>query len=170
MGYLLREGFEVFGVDRDPQAVADVRRLAAALSARLPPENFRVGDLAELDFSGDRFDLVISNAVLHFAAEVDQFDLMMDELWRVLAPGGLFFARLATTIGIADRVQALGEGWFALPDGSNRFLVDERKLLETTERLGGSLADPLKTTLVQNLRSMTTWVLRKPGPWKAESG
>ena len=30
-----------------------------------------------------------------------------------------------------------------------------------TERLGGRLLDPLKTTIVQDQRSMTTWVVRK---------
>ena len=51
--------------------------------------------------------------------------------------------------------------WHRLPDGSDRFLVDEAMLLEATERLGGRLLDPLKTTNVQNLRCMTTWVLEK---------
>jgi hypothetical protein len=40
--------------------------------------------------------------------------------------------------------------------------VDEAFLLETTERLGGTLIDPIKTTNVQNLRCMTTWCVQKP--------
>ena len=50
---------------------------------------------------------------------------------------------------------------FQLPDGSERYLVDEALLLRLTGELGGQLADPLKTTVVQNQRSMTTWVVRK---------
>jgi tellurite methyltransferase len=50
-----------------------------------------------------------------------------------------------------------------LPDGSYRYLVDESYLLAATQELGGTLIDPLKTTVVQNQRSMTTWVLQK-GP------
>lgn len=42
------------------------------------------------------------------------------------------------------------------------FLVDEAMLVDATARLGGELLDPLKTTVVQNLRCMTTWVVRKP--------
>jgi hypothetical protein len=86
---------------------------------------------------------------------------MLDEMWRILRPGGLFFARLASTIGLEGRVQPRDGRWFLLPDGSERFLVDEEMLQRTTERLGGIWLDPLKTTLVQNLRSMSTWVLRK---------
>jgi hypothetical protein len=48
-----------------------------------------------------------------------------------------------------------------LPDGSERYLVDETLLLRLTAELGGQPADPLKTTIVQNQRCMTTWILHK---------
>ena len=48
-----------------------------------------------------------------------------------------------------------------MPDGSERYLVDEALLCRLTGELGGQLADPLKTTVVQNQRCMTTWVVRK---------
>jgi len=48
-----------------------------------------------------------------------------------------------------------------LPDGTERYLVDERQLMDRTRSLGGQLLDPLKTTVVQDQRSMTTWVVRK---------
>jgi hypothetical protein len=87
---------------------------------------------------------------------------MLREMWRVLAPNGLFFARLATTIGHEAAVRPLGDRRYALPDGSERFLVDENFLMTATRELGGALVDPLKTSVVQNLRSMMTWVIRKP--------
>ena len=73
----------------------------------------------------------------------------------------MFFCRLASSIGIESRVRAVGSGRYVLPDGSERYLVTEARLMETTSRLGGELIDPLKTTIVQNQRSMTTWVMRK---------
>jgi hypothetical protein len=88
------------------------------------------------------------------------FERMMDEMWRVLAPGGLFFARLASSIGIEPLVDAT-VGRVRLPDGSDRFVVDEQLLLETTNNLRATLIDPIKTTNVQNLRCMTTWVIQK---------
>ena len=48
-----------------------------------------------------------------------------------------------------------------LPDSSERYLVDEAMVLRLTEELGGQLLDPLKTTVVQDQRCMTTWVMRK---------
>ncbi len=105
---------------------------------------------------------MICCAVLHFAESEPHFEAMVDELWRVLEAGGILFARLASTIGIEELVRREHGRRFHLPDGTDRFLVDEEYLLEMTARLGGTLLDPLKTTNVQNRRCMTTWVLSKP--------
>ena len=86
---------------------------------------------------------------------------MLAEMWRVLKPGGMLFARLASSIGMESRVQPLSDGRFLLPDGSQRYLVDEERLLTLTGNLGGRLLDPIKTTIVQNQRCMTTWVVQK---------
>ena len=102
-----------------------------------------------------------SNAVLHFAPDEQAFQAVLDELWRVLRPGGLLFTRLASSIGIESRVQHLHGRWHLLPDGTERFLVDEAFLLQATSELGGELLDPIKTTNVQGRRCMTTWCLRK---------
>jgi hypothetical protein len=50
---------------------------------------------------------------------------------------------------------------YRIGDGSEWFLVDEAALLTMTAQMGGVLADPLKTTIVQDYRCMTTWVVRK---------
>jgi len=148
-------------VDENPRAVSHVRELAARLAPGLPAESFQVSDLSAIPFPDGRFDAVISSAVLHFARDEAQFDRMLGEMWRVLRPGGLFFSRLASTIGIEELVQPLRGRHYLLPDGTERFLVDAAMLERTAERLGGSWIEPLKTTVVQNQRSMTTWVLRK---------
>lgn len=161
MVWLLRAGFQVHAVDRDAGAVERVRRLAAQLAPGLPPENFRQAEVDALPFADAGMEAVISSAVLHFAADHAHFGRMVDEMWRVLRPGGLLFARLASSIGIESRVRPGANGRCRLPDGSERFLVDEAMLLARTEALGGVLLDPIKTTNVQNLRAMTTWVVRK---------
>jgi tellurite methyltransferase len=159
--YLLQSGFDVFATDSDPRAVESVRRLAAELAPQLPVENFRVEPVERMTFPDGFADVVISSAVLHFARDDAQFDAMLREMWRVLKPGGMLFCRLASAIGMEDRVRLIRGRRFALPDGSERYLVDEPMLMNLTSRLGGTLVDPLKTTVVQDQRCMTTWVVRK---------
>jgi tellurite methyltransferase len=156
--YLLRQGHEVCGNDANASAIAQVRALAAALSGR--EHDFRVEAIERTSFPDCHAEVVMASAVLHFAREASHFEAMLRQMWRVLRPGGLFFARLASNIGIADAVTPLGGGRFRLPDGSDRFLVDAAAIEEWTARLGGELIDPIKTTVVQGQRSMTTWVAR----------
>jgi tellurite methyltransferase len=159
--YLLQSGFDVFATDADVRAVNAVRRLAAELAPQLPAENFRAEPVERMTFPDAFADVVVSSAVLHFALDDAQFDAMVREMWRVLKPGGMLFCRLASSIGMEDRVARIAGRRFALPDGSERYLVDEAMLMDLTARLGGRLVDPLKTTVVQNQRCMTTWVVRK---------
>ena len=159
--YFLRSGFRVFGVDRSARAIEQVRQLAQALTPNSPPENFQISTVEQMPFEDERFDVVISSAVLHFAENERHFDEMFAEMWRVLKPGGLFFARLASSIGIENKVEAIGGGRYLLPDGSQRFLVDEEMLTLKVKQFNGEWLEPLKTTNVQNLRCMTTLVLMK---------
>ncbi|BCS31490.1 hypothetical protein TBR22_A06910 [Luteitalea sp. TBR-22] len=159
--YLLREGVDVHAVDMDPQAVAYVGEMAEALAPRLLREQIRLGHVEALPWPDAWFDVVISNAVLHFARDDAHFDAMVRDMWRVLAPGGMLFARLASSIGMSQALEPLGDGRYRLPDGSERYVVDEDRLMESTSALGGTLLDPLKTTVVQGMRCMTTWVVRR---------
>ena len=158
--YLLREGTEIFAIDANPTAVEHVRQLSKSLNSNLPRENFQVGRVEQMPFPAGFADVVLCNSVLHFARSDAQFHAMVAELWRVLRPGGLLFCRLASKIGM-DFV-SLGNGLYAMPGGQTWYLVDEQKLMSLTESMQGVLVDRLKTTIVQNHRCMTTWVLRKP--------
>jgi SAM-dependent methyltransferase len=159
--YLLQANYEVFGVDSDPAAIQAVQRLAASLAPRLPVTNFRAERIEAMSFPDAFADVVLSSAVLHFARDDKEFTAMLHGTWRVLAPGGLLFCRLASSIGMEERVQPIAGRRHRLPDGSQRYLVDESLLMELTQSLGAELLDPLKTTVVQGQRCMTTWVVRK---------
>ena len=159
--YFLRAGFDVSAVDAHPDAVDRVRKLAAKLAPRLPASNFRAERIEAMSFPDASFDAVFSSAVLHFAEGPADFRGMLDGMWRVLRSGGFFFARLASTITIEDAVAPIGNGRYRLPDGTDRFLVDEAMLESLAEELGGMFAEPLKTTNVQRQRAMTTWCLTK---------
>lgn len=159
--YFMREGFDVCAVDTSPDAVAHVRALAGMLAARLPDENFRTEPVEKMSFADESFDAVLSSAVLHFARDEAHWRDMLREMWRVLKPGGLFFARLASTEGVEQEVQHLGGRRYRLPGGVEWLLSDERMLRETSAALRGELLDPLKTVVVHGARSMAVWCLRK---------
>ena len=159
--YLLREGYEVYGADMDAQSVESVRSLARKFAPALPASNFRVEPVEHMSFDDAFADVVISNTVLHLARDDAQFEAMLQGTWRVLKPGGLFFCRVASTIGMEDQFVRIQGRRFRSPDGAERYMLDEALLTSITKRLGGELAEPLKTTVVQNQRAMTTWVVRK---------
>ena len=161
LAFVLREGYDVRAVDAEPAAIDLVRSMAERLAPDLPAANFRLEPVEQMSFRDRSVDFVISSAVLHFARDDDHFEAMLRECWRVLDRNGIFFCRLASSIGIESRVRAVAAGRFLLPDGSERYLVTEARLMELTAQLGGELIDPIKTTIVQNQRSMTTWVMRK---------
>ena len=157
--WLLREGAEIYGVDANTEAVEHVRALAGQLQPELPAGNFSVGEVEAMPFADGFADAVICNSVLHFARDERHFLAMVEELWRVLRVGGLLFVRLGSRIGMD--FPALGGHLYEIGDGSAWFLVDEAVLLRMTEQMNAVTVDPLKTTVVQDYRCMTTWVLRK---------
>ncbi|MCA9322019.1 MAG: class I SAM-dependent methyltransferase [Planctomycetes bacterium] len=141
-------GAEVWGLDQDPaaiEALADGRRQLA------------VAGVEATGLPGQHFDAVVCNAVLHFARDEAHFDAMVAELFRLLVPGGFFFARLASDIGIENAVTPLGDRRFRLPDRSTRFLVDRARIIAATARVGAQLVEPIKTVHVDGLRCMTNW-------------
>ena len=159
--YFLKNGFDVYAIEKNHDAIERVKNLAGELAPQLSRENFKLGAVENIPFADKEFDIVISNAVLHFATSEQHFDEMLFSMWRVLKAGGFLFVRLASMIGIENEVKPLGSGRYLIPDGSERYLVDQQMLLDYTLQLGGELIENIKTTNVQNLRCMTTCCLTK---------
>ena len=149
----------MFRSQRQRAMAGDSVKLAASLATGLPPENFQVGPIERMSFPSEFADVVICSSVLHFARDDEHFQSMLAELWRVLKPGGMLFCRLGSRIGMD--FERVGGNRFIVGDGSKWYLVDEEMLMDLVEEMNAVLVDPLKTTIVQDYRCMTTWVLRK---------
>ena len=65
-------------------------------------------------------------------------------------------------MGHESQVRPFGNRRFIMPDGDERFLVDESFIPASMNDLGGRLVDPIKTSVVHGKRSMMTWVIRRP--------
>ena len=159
--FLLREAGDVCGADSSPAAIEGgpcARGAIGAVAARgrVP----RVEPVERMSFADASADVVLASAVLHFARDDAHFHAMLAECWRVLRPGGLFFARLASTAGIDGQLHSLGDHRFVLRT-ARRATRGRCASRPPPPRSAASAVDPLKTTLVHGARSMTTWVLRK---------
>lgn len=157
--YLLRAGYDVYGFDQSPEAVEQVRALAASLRPDMSAGNIRVANMEQPPFAEEFADVVICSAVLHFARDDAQFSAMLRGLWRMVKPGGMLFCRLGSRIGM--EFERLRGNVYRTGMGAAWYLVDEEMLMRWTTDLGAELMDPIKTTVVQKQRCMTTWVIRK---------
>jgi tellurite methyltransferase len=155
--WFLRNNIRIYGVDQDSNAISHVKE-------RLPlpaAERFMEASVEKLPFETSYFDHVVSSAVLHFAQHTQQFHTMVAEMVRVLRPHGSLFIRMASDIGIEDKVHPEGNGVFRIPDGSTRFLLTRSLLAEVMQKNKLSFPEPFKTTNVNDLRCMSTLVALK---------
>lgn len=91
--FMAREGFQISGIDGSPSAIQSTQQ-------RLRSENLRgdlrVGDFTSLPWPDEFFDGVIDN-VSFYANLLADWQRAVDEVYRVLKPGGLFFTTSFTT-------------------------------------------------------------------------
>lgn len=159
--YFLKQKRTVYGIDQSAYSIEQLKNISLELNPENNLNNFVVGAVEDLPFEEDFFDLVLANAILHFAKNRQHFESMLHAIWKVLKDDGYLLVRLASNIGIENLVKPLADGRYLLPDGSTRYLVDQEMLLRYTQELGGELVEPIKTTNVQNWRCMTTWCVQK---------
>jgi len=154
--WFLRNNVVIYGVDQDANAIHDLQRRQSTIA-----ERFRQSPVEKTPFEDDQFDHIISSAVLHFAKNTAHFRQMIAEMVRVLKPLGSLFIRMTSDIGIEDKVQLVGDGVYDIPDGSRRFLLTRTLLADIMRKNGLSFLEPLKTVNVNDVRCMSTLVLRR---------
>lgn len=159
--YFIRNGYEVFGIDKNEDAIKMLRYLAKSINSDYPLSRFVSGDVCRMPFKDQQFDALVSSAVLHFAENENHFLGMLSELHRVLKPSGVLFARMATIMGMEHSVKPLGEGKYLLPDGSVRFLLTQELLEKIINEFALQLVEPFKTVVVHQQRCMSTLVAQK---------
>jgi ubiquinone/menaquinone biosynthesis C-methylase UbiE len=157
MKWFLQNDFEIYGVDSSQAAIIHLKDV----NQSLPSPRLQVAGLEKLPFEENYFDHVICSAVLHFANDVDHFKKMLSEMLRVLSPNGSLFIRMASDIGIEDKVKLISNGNYQIPDGSMRFLLTRPLLGECMSEFNFLFLEPLKTTNVNDQRCMSTLMLQK---------
>ncbi|MFT4830378.1 MAG: tellurite methyltransferase [Psychroserpens sp.] len=156
MYWFYHNQFDIWAVDNEVEKIELVRELYAASH-----KQFLVSEIDRMPYYKGEFNHIVCNAVLHFARNEKHFVDMIGELVRVLKVNGSIFIRMASNIGIEDLIIAEGNGIFFLPDGSQRFLLTRELLKNIMIKFNLTFLEPLKTTNVHDVRSMTTVVLQK---------
>ncbi|MFY0651132.1 MAG: class I SAM-dependent methyltransferase [Cyclobacteriaceae bacterium] len=159
--YFLNNGYEVFGIDENPDAIRMLHFILGSKYPTIPKERFSIGSVDSMPFNNSTFDLVISSAVMHFAKDHQHFEAIFSEHVRVLKRSGQFFIRMTSDIGLNNLTPEDDYGRFHLPDGSMRYLITEKVIQELMEKHNLEFIEPIKTTNVNNQRHMTTLVFRK---------
>ena len=161
--YFLQKNYSIFGLDPNEVAVQYCRYLAKTINPQTDIHRFQIGDGAAIPFHAAAFDAVISSAVLHFAEGHAHFWKMITEIHRILQPGGIFWMRMCTGFGnMLEESQDLGEGRYALQDGSERYVLLPEGLQEL-ERIGFRFLEAPKTVLVYGQREMGVFLMEKIG-------
>jgi|UniRef100_UPI0040474086 SAM-dependent methyltransferase len=161
--YFLQKNYSIFGLDPNEVAVQYCRYLAKTINPQTDIHRFQIGDGAAIPFHAAAFDAVISSAVLHFAEGHAHFWKMITEIHRILQPGGIFWMRMCTGFGnMLEESQDLGEGRYALPDRSERYVLLPEGLQEL-ERIGFRFLEAPKTVLVYGQREMGVFLMEKIG-------
>lgn len=160
--YFLREGYQIFGVDQNPIAIQMARIQARTIWLDYDIHRFQTALIEDMPFHKEAIDAIISSAVLHFARNTGHFYKMMDEMMRILKPGGFLFLRMTTGFGgILEESTSRGEGVYLLPDGSERFILTGELLLQIQERYRLHHLEAPKSVLVYGQRAMGVLLMQK---------
>ncbi|BDD06399.1 class I SAM-dependent methyltransferase [Aureibacter tunicatorum] len=151
--YFIQQGYEIYGIDQDRQAIKFLKMLSKTLNSDLDADCFIHGDASDMPYPPRAFDVVICNAVLHFAKDLENFMQMISELERVVKLEGSVFIRMAFDL---DGMPELNEEF---PFRLNRTLLEKVKKKFDFEEI-----EPFKTVLIPEMRSMATIILKKMKP------
>ncbi|HIP27012.1 MAG TPA: class I SAM-dependent methyltransferase [Flavobacteriaceae bacterium] len=152
--YFINNNFDVYGIDSNENRIKSLKNLNNN-------QNFKVAKLEAIPFNKDYFDYIICNAVLHFANNEIHFFKMFSELFRVLKTNGTLFIRMTSDFGIENSVNEIENGVYDIPDGSTRFLLTNTILEKLKNKYNFDFIEPLKTVNVNNLRCMSTLIIKK---------
>lgn len=154
--YFHESGYHFYAIDTNLTHIENLKTRYSELAA-----NFKVAPLEKIPFAKNAFHHILCNAVLHFAKSETHFKQMFAELVRVLKKEGSLFIRMTSDIGVEGSTTLLHDGVYFLPDGTERFLLTRSLLNELMETHQLSFLELVKSTNVNDLRSMSTLVLTK---------
>ncbi|MEJ1222021.1 class I SAM-dependent methyltransferase [Sediminicola sp. 1XM1-17] len=148
--------YNIWAIDREVEQIEFIKQLYPNLGMQ-----FTVSEMDSTPYLNDEFDHIVCNAVLHFAKDENHFLGMLAEMVRILKVAGSIFIRMASNIGLEKIAVHQESGIYAIPDGTQRFLLTRQLIELILDDFSLTLLEPIKTTNDQDTRCMTTLVLQK---------
>lgn len=157
--FFVKNNSNIYGIDQNPEYLPIVQMQVESWNPNFEINRFITGKVEQMPYDNEEFDFVFSIAVLHFAKSHQHFWNMLKEMLRVLKPGGYLMIRM-TSWHTYDLAEKTDTGLTKIFDGP-RYLVDIDDLKKFGSDNKLKFSDPIKTTNVDSLRTMTTVVLQK---------
>lgn len=118
--FFAEQGFDVSGIDISREAIEIAE---AWINKKELNADLMVGDVKSLSFDANSFDLVISYGVLDHVPFSDAL-IAMDEIKRVLSPGGMLFLTLRSTDDSEfGRGEKVGKNTYKLEEGYEKGII-----------------------------------------------
>ncbi len=159
--YFIRNNYDISGFDRKEASLNDLKANIPIWNPDFNSSKFKLGNIENPPFSDQRFDFIISSAVLHFAESRKHFIQLFEAMIQLLSPQGILWIRMCAKHTIESYAEQIEEDIYFLPDESTRYLLDLKVLAQLQQKHHLQLLDPFKTLNVSNLRTMSTIVLQK---------
>lgn len=152
--WLIKNNYSVQGYDPNQFQIEQLKRL-------YPESKFECSSIEETPFNEQQFEFIICNAVLHFALDHSHFHEQFEALVNSLKPKGVLFVRMTSNIGLESKINIEDNGRCRLPDISDRYVITRKQISDLCAYHSLELIEPVKSVLVEDLRSMATIVLKK---------
>ena len=157
--FFIKHNANIFGLDHNPDYLPIIQMQVESWNPDFPVDRFITRKVESMPYGDGEFDFVFSIAVLHFAKSHQHFWDMLNEMLRVLKPGGYLMFRITSwhTFTLQEHTET---GLIKLADGQ-RYMLDIEVLKKFASDNHLKFSDPIKTTNVDSQRTMTTVVLQK---------
>ena len=91
-------GMDPYGLDLSPAMIQECRK-RLRVSDEVFSSHFATGDIEAIPFPAEQFDVVVSIGVFGY---LTTDDAALEEVWRVLKPGGLFLVSVQNAMSLSN--------------------------------------------------------------------
>jgi ubiquinone/menaquinone biosynthesis C-methylase UbiE len=141
---LFKLGFDTYACDFYENMVSTTRKrlIDAGIDRELVEARVGIGDMLEIPYQDNFFDLVLSNGVYHNAYNMEELNTAFKETSRVLKKGGHLCFNMFSSECV-DTFKNIGEKVYVTHEGLIMTLINHQELEELCEKYSLKLIDPI---------------------------